>query len=313
MRVFLNFCHITQKEASIAGKKCKIVACNGLAKIPNGSLIFSHHTHRAELAKLRDLESLRVRHVKAGDLPGSWVIDPTGYSGWSSMANRPLHVIADEVAQSTAEDFMAKHKEYISTNNISKYRQNDLVPFTGPIGQYVFVALQVIDDAVQQNAYIPMLEMLHLVAERFRNSEYAVLVKRHPKCDSELVSNALDAITMEYPNFHLTTASVHSILPHCAAVFTVNSGVGSEALLYSRPLYVFGGADYELAAHQIRSIEDLIESTSPIHSKLSPDMIAKFYFYYRNIYQSGDEEAIRKKVRAEIANQTDTFWQNQQC
>jgi len=42
----------------------------------------------------------------------------------------------------------------------------------------------------------------------------------------------------------MSDASVHDLISGANAVFTVNSGVGLEALLHGRPVVVTGECDY---------------------------------------------------------------------
>ena len=43
----------------------------------------------------------------------------------------------------------------------------------------------------------------------------------------------------------IDNANIHTLLSHSKAVFTVNSGVGFEAILHQKPVFTFGRADYD--------------------------------------------------------------------
>lgn len=43
--------------------------------------------------------------------------------------------------------------------------------------------------------------------------------------------------------------NIHDLLEKCEAVFTINSGVGMEALLHKKPVYCFGRSEYASVSH----------------------------------------------------------------
>lgn len=237
---------------------------------PACAFAVSHHSHGIGERRL---------HVKEGDVHGLMCMDPFGYSGWSSMATqREWNSISDAEADRHA----ASAIERVRDSHASKYIQRfdpslDLPP------RFVFVALQMTHDSVQTLADIPMLDMLRLVVERFGGTGVAVLVKRHPLCASSRVRTALDGYASER-HVRITDASIHQLLPRCEAVFTVNSGVGAEALAYVKPVYTFGGCDYRAATHAIRSRADFIAHCAEIVPAMSGAELKRFFCYYRTRY-----------------------------
>ena len=160
-------------------------------------------------------------------------------------------------AQSRSTAFFDGVKAEITGKALSKYAQSQTLD---PLPErFVFVVLQTIGDMVQRNAYMPMLDMLDAVVRRFENSGYMVVVKRHPKCRSRRVRNALNTVAQR-PHVLVTQASIHQLLNSAQAVFTVNSGVGGEALVYETPIYCFGKADYSSVASRMRSACSIISA-----------------------------------------------------
>jgi len=273
-----------EMESRSQGLSSRMIISEKLWRDIHGTLIFSHHTYRDEQFRRLEANGNQVWHFKAGDLPGTMVIDRCGFSGWSSLADKSADEIPSSVSQSEVDRFVASSHMAVEAANLSKYQQPKR---RGPVSgkRYVFIALQTKNDIVQRLAFVPMLDMLEMVVDRFANSPVEVLIKRHPKCDDDEVSAAISMQLSKAANIRLVDASIHDILSNAEAVFTVNSGVGSEALAYEIPVYCFGRSDYAAAVHQVRSKAELGDLTSPIHRKLPDADHRRFYHYYRTIYQ----------------------------
>lgn len=238
---------------------------------PACAFAVSHHSHGKGERRL---------HIKEGDVHGLMCMDPLGYSGWSSMAT--LRGVWNRIPDAEADRHAASVIERMRDSHASKYIQRfdphlDLPP------RFVFVALQMMSDSVQALADIPMLDMLRLVVERFGGTGVTVLVKRHPLCASSRVRAALDDCAKER-HVRITDASIHQLLPRCEAVFTVNSGVGSEALAYAKPVYTFGGCDYRAATHAIRSRADFMALCAEVGPAMPVAELTRFFCYYRTRY-----------------------------
>jgi hypothetical protein len=292
----LTMIDIAQQVADRRGLGCRIVAYEQLRDLPPARLVLSHHT--VEDAMFRDLraQGAAVWHFKTGDLPGSLTVDQGGFSGWSSLATRSIDSLnLGSINLAEAQDFFASRFRDVVGGNQSKYLQPDDASADLPSGPYVFVALQTIGDMVQRQAHVPMLEMLTMIVRRFAGSGVAVVVKRHPKCRSKRVARQL-AVAAQQPHVRITIASIHQILSGATAVFTVNSGVGSEAMLHKVPIYCFGGADYAPVAHSLRSDADLVALTSPIRPAVSDADLVRFHAFYRQTHQIQGRDKLTKRV-----------------
>ena len=242
-------------------------------------LYLSHHTVETAFTAALRARGTQVWHIKAADIPGRTVLDPMGFSGWSSLASPTIETLPlgqiDPAAAAQGFDAAAKAR-------VSKYAQAGDAPL--PEEPYVFVALQTIGDMVQKKAFVPMLDMLAMVVARFAGTGLTVAIKRHPRCRSRRVARALTDLR-DRPGVVLTSGDIHALMAGAQAVFTVNSGVGSEAMVHDVPIYCFGASDYAAVAHQIRSAQDLARLTDPIHPKVSGSDLRRFHHYYRNTYQ----------------------------
>jgi hypothetical protein len=222
-------------------------------------------------------------HFKRADLPGYMTLDAGGYSGWSSLSGVPLSSL-DLPPLATAEAVCADLWRTIVTANVSKYAQDDLSEPAEPLaGRYVFVPLQVATDRTQMVARFSLDQMLDMVMERFRGTGIAVVVKPHPKAvDMDHLARLISLA--EAGDIVLRHNSIHRLIAGAQAVITVNSGVGSEALLHRKPIYCFGAADYDSVAHRIESAEQFTALTTPIRPAVSLDDLVRFTAYYRQSY-----------------------------
>lgn len=222
-------------------------------------------------------------HYKRADLPGYLSLDAGGYSGWSSLSGANLADLPlPDLAEATPIFTQLQHD--IIAANISKYRQ-DLIEYdTSTLPRdYVFVALQDPRDRTQATARFAMQTMVDIAVARFRGTGTAVVVKPHPRAldmDQLATLTAMDAAG----DIVLRFDGIHTLIAGAQAVITVNSGVGSETLLHRKPIYCFGGADYDAAAHRITSAEQFNALTTPIRPALSDADLIRFTAYYRTTF-----------------------------
>lgn len=246
-----------------------------------------------------------VVHFKPGDLPYSVIIDEGGYSGWSTLAQADLASLPLP-GEDEAERFFEEHRSAVLSSNISKYAQKGMGGETALPEDYVFVALQMINDRTQAMARVPMLDMLDIVIRRFRGTGTKVVVKRHPKCTSPLVAERLRQL-LDAGEIVPGDMSIHTLIANSRAVCTVNSGVGSESIIHMKPVYLFGAADYNCIAHRIGGEADFVAATQEIALPCSESELKKFLFFYRNRYQVPvtDRPALDSVLRHKLFAGTD--------
>ena len=267
----LNTCRSEGIPFEVRGR----LANHGAVAIENGRRYISHHTKSDREDGL---------HIKVTDLPSCFSFDTRGYSGWSKFAQTPLAELKlDRIELSTAREFVAAMRQRIIGGNVSKYQQVDAgAPLQLP-DRYVFLALQVIDDAVQALARVPMLEMLAEVAATCKQHGLSLVVKRHPRCGSGDVSKAL-AEGLKARDFQLSDASIHDLIARSCAVCVVNSSVGAEALLHGKPVYVFGESEYQHVCFRIREKGGFARQFQPDAVPVSTDDLTRYLYVLRTEY-----------------------------
>ena len=110
-----------------------------------------------------------------------------------------------------------------------------------------------------------------------------VVVKRHPMCKSPQVGEYLRA-NAAARRIVVATGSIHNIIEKAQAVCVVNSGVGAEALLHEKPVYVFGRSDYMAASYVCKEPGDFAAKFVPGKLPLSTDELHRFWWILRNEY-----------------------------
>lgn len=242
-------------------------------------------------------------HVKAGPLPDTLLLDPTGYSGWASICARRLEQLPlDGIPYAEAAEWQKREVARVASSNISKWEQRPRTAAAAlPAGPAVLVALQIPSDNAMRHAWVDMYDFARAVVRGFRGRGVTVLLKRHPRCRDPRTDRLLRDLRPE-PGVAVTDASVHDLLPSVRAVYCVNSGLGAEALLYGRAVHLAGLTDYRHGCHEVRRLDDLRTDESAFAPPLSPDALCRYVYWYRNIYHvpldrpGALDEAIRTRI-----------------
>ncbi|RYD45790.1 MAG: hypothetical protein EOP85_08695, partial [Verrucomicrobiaceae bacterium] len=223
-------------------------------------------------------------HLKETDRPSRFSFDNRGYAGWSGFSRQGISDLGlSHVDHGTAEAFFREEQASIIEGNISKYTQ------AGPENEevlpdsYVFVGLQIIGDAVQELAHATPFAMLDEVMDTCGKLGLPVVVKRHPMCTSPQIGSYLKEL-VDTKRITLATGSIHQIIRKAEAVCVVNSGVGAEALLHEKPVYVFGRSDYMAACFVCENPGDFASQFVPGKLPVSLGELHRFWYVLRNEY-----------------------------
>lgn len=213
--------------------------------------------------------------VKRGYVPGYLYFDKKGYSGWSEGVER-----YNPNAPYTQEQITAAYQlgHFYINNNISKRVQAESC--TIPSKPYVLVLNQKPADTVSRLAYIPTTMLHKFVKEAYENTGIGVYVKEHPGVHKKTSKNE----------------SLHELIRHSEAVYTVNSGAGFEALLHGKKVYTSGACDYSPVTSIVKSYEDICNTID--EPSFSLDEIAHYLHYAFNDHfvDAFNEEAIERKL-----------------
>jgi Capsule polysaccharide biosynthesis protein len=264
---------------------------HGSPLVPPRIRYISHHTLNASGNGL---------HFKATDRPHCFSLDQQGYSGWSKFADLDPSAL-NSIDQELADSWFEADCERIVSQNMSKYAQPAGSKAPDLPQPWIFIALQTVNDAVQQLAHIPMLDMLTEVAEVGNRIGIPVVVKRHPRCRSDEVKAALES-GVQTKRFAISDASIHQLIGGSCAVCTVNSSVGAEALLHLKPVYLFGRSEYQHACFRMTKRGEFSTTFTPDKLPLPAASIRKFLVLLRTVYSSdlggsGFPQFVQARVR----------------
>jgi len=254
--------------------------------------------HDISLAHHTNIARRNVWNIKKGYFPFYLNWDRTGYSGWAEMAN------SEALFRKTQDVDLDKAREFFDTfafdyiqKNESKFPQStELFSVEEP---YVFVACQRPRDTVAVWSRVDTLTLAETVVEATRATGYKVVIKRHPK-EKQFDMQQLS----KYPHVVFSDHSIHQIIPNSDAVFTVNSGVGLEAMLHKKPVYTSGKSDYEWITRQIagkHDVHEAIRTCQPLTLREIETAIKFFYYMLtEHFVRSDNKESIRKKVHMTV-------------
>lgn len=265
------------------------IKLHGVEDLPEP--FFSYHTvseHRNGL------------HFKETDRPSRFSFDAGGYSGWSEFSRKRLTELPlDKVDLSMAASFFDQDQAQTISRNVSKYAQDPLRSAEVLPARFVFIALQMVGDSVQELAYSSPIEMMEEVVTACEKIGYSVVVKRHPLCGSTAIGRYIRE-NESTGRIVVATGSIHTIIARAAAVCVVNSGVGAESLLHEKPVFVFGRSDYMAACFVCEQPGDFERQFRPGKTAVSAVDLRRFWYLLRNHYAVD----LRNSERAKAAIRT---------
>ena len=223
---------------------------------------------------------------------GYFTCDQVGYAGFSLYARHkpvwdPLHDVDLDVARPWFKQFA---KDYIESGESRQVQHDKPFELDEP---YLFIPGQLSYDSVMQLAKIPANTFYKAMSEQAHKHGLKVVYKPHP---AELVKGARPNTLRAPEGAIISNASIHKLIAGAEAVATVNSGVGFEALLHEKPVYISGLADYQHACHKcfergrVGQIDFTWRPDLDILHKMVYDMHHRFYV---DCY---DLESMRRKV-----------------
>ncbi len=234
-------------------------------------------------------EEPNVWRVKDAAIPGYYLFDRNGFSGWAEIGRHPARFSASigQVDVDVARSFVHELRRTLVAGNISKHRQAGQA--FAPPGPFVFFPLQLLDDTVVALQRLPTLDVLEKASSLARSARKCLVIKRHPQCTNERVTEAIARVVAGNEYVRRTDASIHAILPACDAVLVANSGVGFEALIHHRPVYTFGGSEYETVTRRLQTLDDIAAAFAPSHEH-DVDLVDRYlaYFLGRNCFSPKD-------------------------
>lgn len=218
-------------------------------------------------------------HLKDAAFSGYFRFDRRGYSGWSELTDLP-DLPAEALAAPSVEierSWQDLRQRFVE-GRISKYGQT-AATVALPSDPFVFFPMQILDDTVAALADIPMLVAIETLIEALPKMGYKLVLKRHPKCRRPEIDRLLRQVAGN-PDVTVYDGPIHDVLATAAAVVTVNSGVGFEALLHERRVITVGASEYALATDRVRTPDALLEAVDRISEPVDLDRVKRLVWFY---------------------------------
>jgi hypothetical protein len=266
-----KFSLLLASEFRAAGKTVSIIELPNWEITPE--LVASHNCELAIIPHRikRQFNSTKVPVVFYMQQYYPWVftLDREGWSAASSMY--PIRLEKDVEGPSSDDAFDIYRASIKSGKILSKFSQKKRITKRGLIikgaipflktsmglrvsREYIFVPLQIPhDEAIVEFSDISMDEFVDKLVLWAKNAGIPLVLKPHPANLKATIkyNQYVDNVTVYWAD-----ENIHSLIENCSAVYTINSGVGFEALFYLKPVITFGKCDYDCVSYNA-SINDL--------------------------------------------------------
>ena len=251
------------------------------------SYVLSYHT-------LNSLTQPGWACIQESTIADKCSIDTNGFAGYSSINSIASECFHQDLSNERINKNNSFIKEYIAKNN-SKYFQSTSLIQNNLHTPYVFLALQVTTDIVASLAYIDGLSLLSELAEYYKDKVEKVVVKRHPYCKSLSIENRLNELVSKNLII-ISDDSIHKLIDGASIVYTVNSGVGLEAIMHNKNVITTGESDYSNCVSVAKSVVELHNLIKNPRCHL--DIKDKFLDYYLNEYTmtANEKGKIKQKI-----------------
>jgi hypothetical protein len=200
-----------------------------------------------------------VLFYKTTPFPEYISVDPQGWG--ASLSWLPVHPIVSEEAWAFFQTLQQR-----AALNVSVFDQPALDLPVGLHDYFLFVCQLPHDETIQFHSTVSVENALHTVIQYAEQARVPLVVKGHPANRPSMLP--LKALTDASPNaLWVDEVSIHTCLAGARRVFTVNSGVGFEAMLHDKTVVHFGNAEYSsVTLHAACSVDALRELAPQSHS-----------------------------------------------
>ena len=243
-----NFVKVKVKEHKKKGDKVQIIekplwqfTPEFVNEIISDIVYVPHHGKKTFLC---DTRSKQVLYYMQMVFPWMFQVDSVGWCADASVW--PIQ---------PAEKTNGRIFEVLRINALSgksKFDQPEMQKLNLP-EKFVFFPCQIPhDQTIKLHSDISVPEALEKTIEIAIALKMPLIVKPHPQ-NKVAMQPLLEIVKKHHAKeiYWVDGINIHQLLSACEAVFTVNSGVGMEALLHRKPVYTFGRADYASVTHNV--------------------------------------------------------------
>ncbi len=215
-------------------------------------------------------------------------------SGWSAASSiYPIHLeaipelvhdsfgtyrqrlLADELGSKFAQPVRKSHRQLIAEGLIPMRRGTFGLKHVRP---YIFLPLQIPhDQSIHNFSDLTEQHVVESLVNWAQERDITVVMKPHPVNRKSTASfeKLADGRTVFWSEAH-----VYDLIAHATCVYTVNSGVGFEALLHLKPVVTFGRVEYDCVSFQ--ATPDTLDAAWDFCMHADTSMLEKRYRHFVN-------------------------------
>ncbi len=205
-------------------------------------------------------------------IPNYFTISP---NGWGGNYHAKFEI---DAADNFIDHILWRKLQKRISNNESKFEQPEKQ--IDRAGYELFVCQIPHDQTILLHSKYSVEECLEACIERSNKFKSKLVVKGHPINPGSM--RALIEITRKGKySVYVDNVNIHSALRNSTSVFTVNSGVGIEAILHEKPIYMFGESEYSPVVNRIQPIDCLNSSIQNESSLVITDYMKFITWFFK--------------------------------
>lgn len=193
---------------------------------------------------------------KESPIKGLYSIDPSGYGGWSDIAQNLDKYQKNIISIRNADEILDPYINQLKSG-ISKYKQSKNK--INIQDDFILLALQVRTDSVADHAYLDVVDVLSRISFLAEKYKKRIVIKLHPKCDSELLKAVVFKLTQQNKWILVSNSDITQLIQLSHCILACNSGVSLEALILNKKVYCFGNSEWASITNQITELNQLEE------------------------------------------------------
>ena len=201
-------------------------------------------------------------------------------SGWG-VANSELEGVNTKAVDETKlfNSAFIKFKKELAKHG-TKLPKRGKIYQSLPDNDYILVALQTpADTVIKKYSKLSVTDLISQIRILSKKTNQNFLIKLHPNTvTNKKILFSLACNTMFRKNVKIYMGDIAEAIENSSGVIVINSGVGFEALLRSKPVFTLGKADYSSAAYCENDLS--LEEWCDILPVKSPTMFFDGYLKY---------------------------------
>lgn len=212
-----------------------------------------------------------------------FVADPKGWSAASSKypfdaATKPVRMggAYRDYRRRMRVGLLKSKFAQVTRRSAGHLRRSGDIPFWGK--PYIFFPLQVPhDQSIQYFCDHAEMEVLVSLFGWAARRGVEVTVKPHPANMKSM--EPFIRLAKETSNVRVSHANIEDLISNSSAVYTINSGVGFEAILHGKPIVTFGKVEYDCVSYR-GDLRNLDAAWGYVNSVRKRDLLRRYRRFF---------------------------------